>query len=97
VTRLWLAAVLVAAGTLSLTSLASGSQNSVYRVDHVIDGDTVELRNGKHFRLVQIDTPEAYFGAECYGPQASATTKRLLPAGTRVRLMAEPATNRIDD
>ena len=28
---------------------------------------------------------------------ASATTKRLLPAGTRVRLTAEPATDRVDD
>jgi endonuclease YncB( thermonuclease family) len=48
-------------------------------------------------RLVQIDTPEVYFGTECYGPQASATTKRLLPEGTRVRLVTEPATDRVDD
>ena len=56
-----------------------------YRIDHVTDGDTVVLRNGQRVRLVQIDTPEVYFGTECYGPQASAATKRLLPAGTRVR------------
>ena len=36
-----------------------------------------------------IDTPEVFFGAECYGPQASAATKRLLPSGARVRLLAE--------
>jgi micrococcal nuclease len=53
--------------------------------------------NGQRVRLVQIDTPEVYFGTECYGPQASATTKRLLPDGTRVRLLAEPATDRVDD
>ena len=47
-------------------------------------------------RLVQIDTPETYFTAECYGRQASATTKRFLPAGTLVRLTAEPATDRVD-
>ena len=47
-------------------------------------------------RFVQIDTPEVYFGAECYGRQASAVTKRLLPPGTRVRLLAEPATDRVD-
>jgi endonuclease YncB( thermonuclease family) len=41
--------------------------------------------------------PEVYFGAECYGPQASAVTKRLLPPGTPVRLVAEPATDRVDD
>jgi hypothetical protein len=38
----------------------------------------------------------AELGTECYGPQASATTKRLLPAGTRVRLYPEPATDRVD-
>ena len=40
--------------------------------------------------------PEVFFGTECYGPQASATTKRLLPEGVRVRLLPEPATDRID-
>jgi endonuclease YncB( thermonuclease family) len=68
----------------------------VYRIEHVTDGDTVVLRNGQRVRLVQIDTPEVFFGAECYGPQASATTERLLPVGTGVRLMAEPATDRVD-
>jgi micrococcal nuclease len=47
-------------------------------------------------RLVQIDTPEVYFQPECYGRQASAATKRLLPPGTRVRLLPEPATDRVD-
>ena len=41
--------------------------------------------------------PEVYFGTECYGRQASAATKRLLPPGTRVMLTFEPATDRIDD
>jgi endonuclease YncB( thermonuclease family) len=36
------------------------------------------------------------FGTECYGSQASATTKALLPPGTRVRLFPEPATDRVD-
>jgi endonuclease YncB( thermonuclease family) len=72
------------------------SQGATYRIDHVTDGDTVVLRNGQKVRLVQIDTPEVYFGTECYGRQASATTKRLLPEGVRVRLLPEPATDRID-
>jgi len=71
--------------------------HSVYRIDHVTDGDTVVLRNGQRVRLVQIDTPEVFFGVKCYGPQASATAKRLLPAGARVRLAADPATDRVDD
>ncbi len=68
----------------------------VYRVDHVVDGDTIALRNGQRVRLVQIDTPEVFFDAECYGYAASRTTKALLPVGSRVRLFAEPATDRVD-
>ena len=65
------------------------------RVDHVVDGDTIALRNGQRVRLAQIDTPQVYFGTECYGKQASQTTKKLLPAGSRVRLFTEPATDRV--
>jgi endonuclease YncB( thermonuclease family) len=67
----------------------------VYRIDHVTDGDTVVLRNRQRVRLVQIDTPKVFFGTECYGPNAAATTKQL-PPGTRARLLAEPATDRVD-
>jgi endonuclease YncB( thermonuclease family) len=81
--------VVAPAGTSRLTP-------AVYRVDHVIDGDTIALRTGQHVRLVQIDTPEVFFGAECYGRGASRRTKRLLPVGSRVRLFAEPATDRVD-
>ena len=89
--------VVVAAVLLSLAAPAAGSSlTSVYRVDHVADGDTLTLRNGQRVRFVQIDTPEVYFGTECYGPQASAITKRLLPPGTAVRLASEPATDRVD-
>jgi endonuclease YncB( thermonuclease family) len=79
-------------------ALASGKANlaTVARIDHVADGDTVALTNGRRVRLVQIDTPEVYFGTECYGPQASATTKRLLPPDTLVRLLVEPKTDRVD-
>ena len=66
------------------------------RIDHVADGDTVDLTNGQKLRLVQIDTPEVYFTPECYGKQASALTKRLLPPGTLVRLLPEPATDLVD-
>jgi len=75
---------------------ASNSAPPVYRVARVADGDTLTLGNGQRVRLVQIDTPEVYFGAECYGRAASRQTKRLLPEGTRVRLLAESATDRVD-
>jgi micrococcal nuclease len=61
-------------------------------VDHVVDGDTIEVVVGGHHervRLIGIDTPEVYVERgppDCYGPEASAFTKRLLPPGTAVRL-----------
>jgi micrococcal nuclease len=84
--------------TLAVTcDAAPAAQPIVYRIDHVTDGDTVVLRNGRRVRLVQIDTPEVYFGIECYGRKASATTKRLLPPGSRVRLKAELNTDAVDE
>ena len=65
-------------------------------VDHVADGDTIVLRGGITVRLVQIDTPEVYFAPECYGEQASAETKRLVPRGALVRLVSDPATSNTD-
>jgi endonuclease YncB( thermonuclease family) len=90
VTRLTLACALLAL-VPAATAAAPG-----YSVGRVIDGDTIELANGAHVRLVQIDTPEVYFGAECYGERASAIAKRLLSTGTRVYLTVEPATDRVD-
>jgi micrococcal nuclease len=65
-------------------------------ISHVVDGDTVDLTSGARVRLVQIDTPEVYNGVECYGPQASAATKRLLPVGTKVKLLLDPAADSTD-
>jgi endonuclease YncB( thermonuclease family) len=87
-----LSATLVAAATAG----AAPSVPSKPRVDRVVDGDTIKLVDGRRVRLVQIDTPEVYFGTECYGSQASAATKRLLPPGTPVRLAIEPATDLVD-
>ena len=86
-------AALVALGVYSSGAFAAPT---VYRIDHVGDGDTVVLGNGQRVRLVQIDTPEVFFGVECYGRAASRRTKALLPPGTRVRLLPEPASDRVD-
>jgi micrococcal nuclease len=75
------------------TPLADGQLS---RIARVVDGDTVYLTNGSRVRLVQIDTPEVYYLPECYGAQASAATRRLLPAGTPVRLYREPKTDSVD-
>ena len=88
-----LIAVLLAVALSGSGALAA---SSVYRIDRVTDGDTVVLRNGQRVRLVQIDTPEVFFGVECYGRAASLRTKTLLPPGTRVRLLPEPASDRVD-
>lgn len=74
---------------------ASGAP-PIYSVDHVVDGDTIALRNGQRVRLVQIDTPEVFFGTECYGRAASQETERLLSPGSKVRLFTEPATDTVD-
>ena len=91
----WLVAAALLLGLLAAPAAMSATA-TVYRIDHVADGDTVDLTNGAKVRRVQIDTPEVYFGVECYGRRASAITKRLLPSGSAVRLAAEPATDRVD-
>jgi len=88
--------VAVLALTLAAGVGPAGAKPPAFRIDHVVDGDTVVLRNGAHVRLVQIDTPEVYFHVECYGRRASAVTKRMLRPGTLVRLLREPATDRVD-
>ncbi|WP_436795332.1 thermonuclease family protein [Actinospongicola halichondriae] len=61
-------------------------------VVRVIDGDTVDVDvDGavERVRLIGVDTPEAVAPErpiQCYGVEASAHTKELLPEGTAVRL-----------
>ena len=61
-------------------------------VIRVVDGDTVEvakIRGGTEtIRLLGIDTPEVYGGAECGGGAASALMKRL--ATGRVKVTTDP-------
>src|SRR3954447_434989 len=91
----WVVACL---GALAFVPAALGTAPAAhtFRIARVVDGDTVYLTNGAKVRLVQIDTPEVFFGVECWGREASAITERLLPAGTKVRLAVEPAADRID-
>jgi micrococcal nuclease len=60
------------------------------RVTRVVDGDTIVIdgigvgyadsggRPGRHARLIGINAPEVFGRVECFGPQASAFTKRVL-------------------
>lgn len=90
-----LAALLLAIGATAAAARPTRS-GQFARIEYVVDGDTVALTNGRHVRLVQIDTPEVYFSAECYGKQASKITKHLLPPGTAIHLYREPKTDSVD-
>ncbi len=69
-------------------------------VIRVIDGDTVKVRLARgaveDVRLIGIDTPEVHGGTECWGPQASRFTKRVLPRGTKVVLTSDRTQDRKD-
>ena len=59
-----------------------------YRVQRVVDGDTIVLDNGLKVRLIGADTPETKHPnkpVEYYGKEASAFTKRMCE-WKRVRL-----------
>jgi micrococcal nuclease len=64
-------------------------------VVQVVDGDTVVAHvdgRDEHVRLIGIDTPETVDPKRpvmCFGPEASAETHQLLPAGTPVRLVRD--------
>ncbi|HET6908283.1 MAG TPA: thermonuclease family protein [Mycobacteriales bacterium] len=67
-------------------------------VIRVVDGDTFLARRSSgsstlRVRIIGADTPETVkpgVAVRCYGPQASAFTKHLLPRGTSVRAAYEP-------
>ena len=70
--------------------------DQTYRVVEVIDGDTIRAEIGDKIeivRLLGINTPEVenpYRHQECFGPEASEETKKLL-TGKRVYLLPDPA------
>jgi len=62
--------------------------SSTATVDRIVDGDTIVV-SGETVRLLEVDTPETKkpgTPVQCYGPEATAHMKQLLPPGTRVRL-----------
>jgi micrococcal nuclease len=64
---------------------AGGGQRVAARVTKHTDGDTLWLSGIGKVRLIGVDTPEVYGGVECYGREASAFVRRLLPLGAPVR------------
>jgi micrococcal nuclease len=61
-------------------------------VARVIDGDTIVVTGSRHVRLIGIDTPETvdpHRPVGCFGKEASAFMKQLLPPHTAVRLVGD--------
>ena len=63
----------------------------------VVDGDTLIARLGgadERVRLLGVDAPESVTPGrpvECFGPQAGAAARRLLPGGSRVLVATDPS------
>jgi endonuclease YncB( thermonuclease family) len=93
--RLAIALLLAAMLPAGCASGEDGADGGEVTVEHIVDGDTLVLTDGRHVRLVQIDAPEAQEG-ECYGEEATSVLERLAPPGSRVRLEADPALDRVD-
>ena len=66
-------------------------------VRRVVDGDTLIARTDgrdERVRMLGVDAPESVAEnrpVECFGPQASARAKALMPKGTRVVLASDPS------
>ena len=61
-------------------------------VERVIDGDTIVVSGNRHVRLIGVDTPETVDPNRpvgCFGKEASAFLKTLLPTGAAVRLVGD--------
>lgn len=77
------------------TTAAATTTPSFYPVVHIVDGDTIDVKEGAQkvrVRLIGIDTPEVVDPkkpVQCYGPEASAEMKRIA-TGQSVRLETDP-------
>lgn len=83
------------------TDVLSSSTRTRVRVVEVIDGDTFRVRlpggDLERVRVVGIDTPEITSGSpDCWGPEAAAAARRLLPPQTRVELATDPGQEEYD-
>lgn len=83
------------------TPRAPGGDESA-TVRRVVDGDTLIARldgDDVRVRMLGVDAPESVAEdrpVECFGPQASARARELLPEGTRVILATDPSQGRLD-
>ncbi|MCC6224900.1 MAG: thermonuclease family protein [Microthrixaceae bacterium] len=92
-TRIFRRVLLVAIGALLAGCAETPSRPAgAATVLRVVDGDTVVVNIGgseENVRLIGVDTPETVDPRRpvgCFGKEAGAHTKSLLPEGTEVRL-----------
>lgn len=81
-------AALLASGMASAACRPTGP-TEVVTIAGQYDGDTVRLTDGRHVRLLGIDTPEMNYHRgkpQPFAERALARTRSLLPAGSTVRL-----------
>ena len=96
--------VIGAAGVLSFDRFPGGrgkterwtlayDAGQTYKVERVVDGDTIVIEPGLHLRYVGIDTPEIghfdYKNPDPFSLEASETNRQLV-AGRQVRLVFGP-------
>jgi len=89
---------LVAAATLAVVAGGAVSADrpaGTVTVARIVDGDTLDLADGRRIRLVQIDTPELGTG-ECYSRKAAGVLAELVPRGARIVLEADPRLDATD-
>ena len=85
--------VIAAAASTAQHAVAAEFAGTVKRI---VDGDTIVVTAGGFdttVRLLGIDTPETKkpgVVVQCGGPEATTEAKRLLPVGTRVRVLSDP-------
>ena len=93
----WVLGVALALVMASAVPVAAQGVPTAATVVRVIDGDTVDVRltDGKveRLRIIGLDTPETVDPrkpVQCFGREASARAKELLPAGRAVVLEEDP-------
>jgi len=83
--------VLILSAALLFIILNQPRGPAYFKVQRVVDGDTIILENKETVRYLGIDTPELHhpsIGAECGGLEASEKNQEIL-AGKRVRLVSD--------
>ena len=71
--------------TLSPTLSVASQEAELAMVSRVVDGDTIELADGRKVRYIGVDTPELHHptkGVQCFGQEAMVKNKELVEGKT---------------